>query len=180
MPIIVKDADWGDEYQVCPDGIMQAVCYAVVDIGYQNNPFKPDSPMPKCVVLFETEHQMTDGRRFVLSNIYTQSLHEKSNLRKDLKTWRGKDFSDEELKGFDIEGLVGKNCTLNVMHEDKNGKIFAKITAIMPVQKNAEAMQPENTDIPAWVEKMKGQAVKVRDASKDAVPDKSTGDGLFF
>ena len=42
-----------------------------------------------------------------INKSYTVSLHDKASLRKDLAAWRGKDFSDEEAKGFDVQYLEG-------------------------------------------------------------------------
>jgi hypothetical protein len=42
----------------------------------------------------------------VLGKKYTLSLSEKAFLRKDLESRRGKQFTEEEMKGFDIAKLV--------------------------------------------------------------------------
>ena len=60
----------------------------------------------------EEGNQLTvdvDGRQMpmTISKSYTVSLHEKSSLRKDLAAWRGRDFTDEEAKAFDVSRLIG-------------------------------------------------------------------------
>ena len=72
---------------------------------------------------------------FVLSKEYTLSMHEKSNLRKDLEAWRGKKYTEEETKGVDITKLVGVPCMLNVVHEEKKGNVYANIASITPLPK---------------------------------------------
>jgi hypothetical protein len=72
---------------------------------------------------------------FVLSKEYTLSMHEKSNLRKDLEAWRGKKYSEEESKAVDITKLVGVPCMLNVVHEEKKGNVYANIASITPLPK---------------------------------------------
>jgi hypothetical protein len=62
---------------------------------------------------------MSDGRPFVVSKTYNATLHEKANLHKDLVTWRGKPFSDEDLLGFDISKMIGAPAMLHVEHTDK-------------------------------------------------------------
>jgi len=142
----------GGDFELCPAGIHSAVCYAVADLGLQNNPFTPDKPQHKCVVMWELEPRMSDGRRFGLSKFYTLSLNEKATLRKDLISWRGKNFTKEELDmGFDIEKLMGANCTLNVVHETKNDKTYAKIAGVMPPMKDKIKMERENSGVPQWV-----------------------------
>lgn len=75
---------------------------------------------------------------FMISKEFTLSLHEKSNLRKLLASWRGKDFTEQEAKKFDISVLIGKACMLNVIH--KHGiadpsKIYEDIGSISPLPK---------------------------------------------
>ena len=43
---------------------------------------------------------MPDGKPFLVRRRYTASLHEKSALRKDLESWRGRAFTNVELDGF--------------------------------------------------------------------------------
>jgi hypothetical protein len=39
-------------------------------------------------------------------------LFEAATLRKDLESWRGKSFTEEELAGFDMDNLIG--CTAKI------------------------------------------------------------------
>jgi hypothetical protein len=55
---------------------------------------------------------MEDGRPFGAFKTYTASLFEAATLRKDLESWRGKSFTEEELAGFDISNLIG--CTAKI------------------------------------------------------------------
>jgi hypothetical protein len=60
----------------------------------------------KIVLLFElcNETIERDGKTAPISinKEYTLSLGKKSVLRKHLETWRGRPFTDEELKGFEV------------------------------------------------------------------------------
>jgi hypothetical protein len=89
-----------------------------------------------------------DGEKISLprmvSKTYTLSLGERANLRKDLESWRGRIFTPEELKGFDIQNLIGANCMIQVIHKTKDGKTFANISAILPLYKGMSKVQPEN------------------------------------
>ena len=74
----------------------------------------------------------------VISEEFTLSMHEKSNLRKVLASWRGKDFSEGEAKCFDITKLIGAPCMLNIIHRPSKSNpsnIFAKIGSVSPVPK---------------------------------------------
>jgi hypothetical protein len=144
-----------------PEGTFQAVCYSVWDIGMQKSVFAGEEKRQHKIIiaweidkLIETEGQYK-GKRFVVTNKYTLSLHEKSLLRKHLESWKGKGFSESELKGFDIEKLIGVNCILNIIKTEKNGKTYTNIAAIMPCMKGTIPLKPENsTTPPEWVKKL--------------------------
>ena len=73
----------------------------------------------------------------VISKEFTLSLHEKSTLRAFLKNWRGKDFTEDEAKAFDIERLIGVPCMLNITHKArKDGSgVYAEIGSISAMPK---------------------------------------------
>ena len=58
-------------------------------------------------------------------------MYEKANLSKDLTSWRGRPFTEDEKKGFDISNLVGKVCQINVI-EGNNGK--PKVSTVLPTK----------------------------------------------
>lgn len=67
---------------------------------------------------------------------YTLSLNSKAKLRQHLEAWRGRKFSGEELKGFDLEKLLGANCQLQIVHSlSDNGRTYANVQAIVPLGK---------------------------------------------
>jgi hypothetical protein len=71
-----------------------------------------------------------------ISTEYTASLHEKSNLRKALVGWRSRDFTEDELAGFDLTSVLGKPCMLSVIHKEKRmGGSYAKVDSVMKVAK---------------------------------------------
>jgi hypothetical protein len=53
---------------------------------------------------------MRDGRPFAMFKNYTLSWSEKANLRLDLQSWRGKPFTQEEMRRFDLETILGAWC----------------------------------------------------------------------
>lgn len=74
----------------------------------------------------------------VISEEFTLSMHEKSKLRKLLASWRGKDFTEEESKSFDITKLIGAKCMLNIIHKPSKKdptNIYAVIGSVSPVPK---------------------------------------------
>jgi hypothetical protein len=86
---------------------------------------------------------MQDGRPFVVSRRYTFSAGENSNFRKHLEAWRGKKFTAEDLKTFEVDKLLKKPCVLTLATEDKNGKTNQNVIAISPPMKGSKI--PTNT-----------------------------------
>ena len=74
----------------------------------------------------------------VIDKEFTLSLHEKSALRSVLKSWRGKDFTEDEAKCFDITKLLGVQCMINIIHKPSKKdatKIYEEIAGITAVPK---------------------------------------------
>jgi hypothetical protein len=166
MALLVKEENVTEPI---PVGMHQAVCAMVCDIGTHKGEYQGKQTLRhQAVIIWELDEKKTIGQfageRFQASKFYTLSLDEKANLRKDLQSWRGQAFTPEELKGFDIERLVGVNCFLNVIHED--GK--AKITAITPLAKGMPKIKQTLTKEPEWVGKMRAKSLEVTGGSSSS------------
>ena len=75
-------------------------------------------------------------RPMVTSKEYTLSLGKKSNLRRDLEGWRGREFTKEELGGFQVENVLDAPCMLNIIHKTSaSGNTYAVISGISPLPK---------------------------------------------
>lgn len=73
---------------------------------------------------------------FSISKKYTLSMHEKSNMRKDLESWRGRGFTDDEARAFDITKLLSVPCMLNIIHKTSQGSNqYAAISSVTPMPK---------------------------------------------
>lgn len=130
MSIIVE----GSSFMPAPQGVHAGVCVDVRDIGTVETPWGKKA---KIAIVWEIEAVMEDGRRFVISKWYTKALNDKSNLFKDLTSWRGKAFTPEELKGFDVEKVIGAPCQLVVVHaQKKNGGVRSSVTAVVTAPKD--------------------------------------------
>jgi len=151
MGLIVKDKLDGGNYEPIPAGMHQAVCYGVYDLGTQHDTTW-DKDIHKVLIQWELPDVWIDLERDgekvnlprAISKQYTHSLHEKSNLRKDLESWRGRPFTALELEGFDLTKLLGVNCSIQVMHKEKNDRTYANITAIVPLMAAVPKKTPEN------------------------------------
>ena len=127
----------GSGFERCPEGNHLAVCYEVIDLGTQESTFEGETKRQRKIWIgWETaSEQMEDGRPFVIGRRYTLSSHEKSTLRKDLESWRGKKFTDEDIAKFDIKALIGCACFLNVVHSVKGDRTYANITTVAALPK---------------------------------------------
>lgn len=132
MAIIAKASNGsGESFTPAPAGMHRAICADVVDLGMVQGQF---GTKHKVRVIWQTEMPMPDGKPYLVDQLYTLSLDERSNLRRDLEAWRGKPFSLTEAAGFDLERLIGVSCGLVVVHKPgkEPGKVFANIQAVIP------------------------------------------------
>lgn len=136
MSLTISESGGGD-FTPLPEGTHIARCVRVIDLGLQ--PGSPQFPDPKNKVLFvwevPDECVNIDGtdRPGLLMARYTSSLHKKSKLRADLESWRGRAFTDAELKGFSLRAVLDATCMITVVHSS-DGK-FANVRAIAKMPK---------------------------------------------
>jgi hypothetical protein len=128
----------GGDFEQPPVGTHVARCIKIIDIGTQKGEYQGKATSKRqCIVGWELPTElMTEGefagKPFTVSKFYTASLGEKANLRKDLQNWRGRDFTDAELSGFDSKNILDKCCLVGLTPNDK-GKI--RVTAVMALPK---------------------------------------------
>jgi hypothetical protein len=144
--MISKPENTGLNWEPVPQGVYASTCYAVVDLGTHINELYGNK-QHKCWIAWEFPNELieieTDGKKEekprIIAGFYTVSLHEKSNLRRVLESWRGRGFSDDELEGFDISKILDTSCLINVIHKPKANdatQVRATIGAIMPMTKD--------------------------------------------
>lgn len=137
----------GDFVQVEP-GTYVARCYSMIEIGTIETEFNGEKKkvhqvnitweLPTETAIFREEN---GPEPFVVSKTYTLSMHEKSKLRKDLESWRGRGYTEAETKRFDITKLLGQPCLLSIIHEPSKTepkKNYARIASISPLMKGME------------------------------------------
>jgi hypothetical protein len=148
MGLIAKE---GSNVVPVSEGVYQAICYAIFDLGTQFSE-KFGKSSHQMMVIWEIPEERIEITRDdkvldlprVVSKKYTMSLNEKANLRKDLQSWRGKTFTPEELAGFDVTKLLGVNCMIQIIHTKTDSKTYANIASITPLYKGMEKKFPEN------------------------------------
>lgn len=128
MTLIINEKTQNTD--LAPSGLQPAVCVDVRDLGTINSKFGEKQMV---LLVFELEATNDNGDRYLLQKRYTRSLHEKSNLRKDLERWRGKPFEKQTLlRGFNLEKVVGVTAMVYIEHTDtKRGK-WANVDSILP------------------------------------------------
>lgn len=145
MSLIIKSNGGGSK--PLEPGTYTAICYGLIDIGWQYSE-QFGSSSPKVIIMWEIpdEKILIDGeeKSRVMSATYTMSLNEKANLRKTLAAWRGKDFTAEELKGFNLASILGVPCLLNVARRESTGKTF--VAGVMQPPKGTK--KPKGTIAP--------------------------------
>ena len=145
---IIAESTPSFKRELIPSGNHVARCYSMIEIGtITENVMGEDKDLHKVRVTFELPSELRvfkeeNGEQpMVISKEYTLSMHEKANLRKDLESWRGKGFTEEEALSFDITALLGVSCMINIIHKtSKKGDDYSIISGITPV--------PNGLDVP--------------------------------
>lgn len=151
MALVAMQSGGGD-FKPVPAGMFLARCFRIIDLGTQRGEWKGKEKWSRKVLIqWELYGEDEDGNALVtddghpmsISKRYTLSLGENAQLRSDLKSWRGKDFTPEELAGFDISKVLGAPCMLNVSHAEKDGRTYTNVASITPVPKAMRAAIPK-------------------------------------
>jgi hypothetical protein len=136
--------DKGGNFERCPSGMHLARCYRIVDLGTQKSEYMGQVKYLHKIMLGWEIHgmnddgspiKMQDGRPFGIFKNYTLSWSEKANLRLDLQSWRGKPFTQEEMRKFDLKNVLGAWCMLNIIERPgkSDGKMYTNVDGVTPV-----------------------------------------------
>lgn len=159
MSMIVKNEGNSEIKQLDP-GVYTGIASAIIDLGVQENLMYGKMQRKVMIVwniIGETVKINDEEKPRVISKEYTMSLSEKSTLKRDLQAWRGKPFTAEELQGFDLENILNVPCQLQINQEEKNGKTYTVIAAIMAIPKGMKVEKIDNVyvfntyDTATWV-----------------------------
>lgn len=143
MAIIATNSG-GSSFTPIEAGNYPARCYQMIHIGtIEENILGTVKKLNKVRLTWELPTEMKEWKEgegekpAIISKDFTLSMNEKATLRKMLASWRGKDFSEEEAKAFDVTKLLGVACLVNVIHKpSKDGsKTYAEIGSISPLPK---------------------------------------------
>ena len=100
----------GGDFEEAPAGNHLGRCYRLIDLGTQpagEYKGQPTGPRSKLFIGFELpEALMENGKPYACGAIWTNSLNEKSTMRIVLEMWRSRQFTNEELGGFDLNKIL--------------------------------------------------------------------------
>lgn len=142
------------------EGTHDAVCYALYDLGFQEGEYKGKKTINRKLVLaWQVKEKIEgngdyQGKHKVCYRQLTASLGEKAELRSILVSWRGKQFSEEELQGFDLSKLIGAKCRLSIAHKyDAYGNVTGiNISQVLKATPQHSNFTPDKIDkIPKWI-----------------------------
>lgn len=144
MSLVVENSGGGN-FKPVSAGVHLARLYRIIDLGTQKSEFEGKTNfLHKVKFVWEVHSEddegaplVTDkGEPMIITKDYTLSWGEKANLRKDLESWRGRPFTDEEQRRFDLKNVLDQWCMINVQHKPRQkGGVFANIVGVSPVPK---------------------------------------------
>lgn len=166
MGFVASDSGGGN-YKRVPAGAHIGRCFSLIDLGTQLSSGQYGEKMQHKIQikweLFGEDEQgaaltTDDGAPMTISKSYTLSLSDKASLRKDLASWRGRDFTEEEAKAFDVTKLLGAYCMVNVTTSENNGKTYTNVAGLTPLPSALKNSKPDavheniifNLDEPDW------------------------------
>lgn len=142
----------GGNFEMTPAGTFIGRCYRFIDLGSHEQKYQGESKGMRRLIMIGFElptETMADDRPFTIHKRYTWSMHEKSGLRRDLEAWRGMKFTDADFGqgGFDTRNLLGKACTLAIVHSENGENTYANITSIGKAMKGVPVPEPINPPV---------------------------------
>lgn len=154
MGFIASD-NGGSNFKRVPAGVHMGRCYSLIDLGTQRTEGQfGTKDQHKIQIGWELFGEDDDGKPLTIEvdgvempmtikKSYTVSLHEKAGLRKDLASWRGRDFTEEEAKAFDVSKLLGATCMVNVTTSDNNGKTYSNVAGLTRLPAAMKGSMPD-------------------------------------
>ncbi len=144
----------GGSFTPAPVGTHVARCVKLIDLGTQHGEYKGQPTRRNQVLVVwelpdETIEIEGEQKPITTSRFYTNSLGEKANLRHDLESWRGRMFTDDELRQFDLETILGVPCLLTIV-SGENGK--TKVASVSGMAKGMVCPDQVNKSFSFWLD----------------------------
>ena len=134
------------DFDPAPAGAHQAVCCDVVDLGRVTTSWQGKERVVEMVQLRWQINEVNpkNDKRYLAVRRYTKSLGEKASLYKDLVSWRGRAFTENELQQFDLDTIIGVNCLVNIVHKEKDGTVYGNVNSVMPLPRGMQKIDVED------------------------------------
>jgi hypothetical protein len=134
-----------------PKGNHIARLYQIIHIGTNSFEYMGETKSSdKIRLTFELSNERKvfkegdEPKPFSVSREFGFSMYTKSKLRPFVESMIGAPLFDKEADNFDFESLLGQKCLLNVVHEEKNGNVYANIAGASPLPKGMDALAQVN------------------------------------
>lgn len=194
MPLTAPPSTGGD-FKLAPEGTHRAICNQIVDLGVQRDSWQGEEKlMHKIFIRWELPDERIDWEKdgeklegpMVIGNEYTFSFSDKANLKRDLESWRGKRFTEEEKASFDMFALVGAACQVTVTHRTSaKGRDYVNVTGVAGWPKGMDKPELECKglkysqdepeafqELPEWLrDKIQSQVLEEQTASVEPSED---------
>lgn len=127
-----------------PIGMHLARLFRIVDLGTQRTEYEGNVNFKRQLQFVWEVHGKDEegnptvtekGEPLIITKDYNLSWADMATLRIDLESWRGRPFTDDERRRFDIENVIGNWCMLTVIHKPKKkgSGVYANVKAVTPV-----------------------------------------------
>ena len=138
----------GFKREPVPAGTFPARLYKIMHLGTIPDVYMRQQKLTNKIRLYwelPTEMKVFDPEKgeqpLSISKEYTLSMNEKSNLCKDIESWEGGKFTDDQVaESYDLTDLIGRDCMINVAHKVAagSGNVYAYVASISPMPKGME------------------------------------------
>ncbi len=151
------------ERELAAIGTHNAVCCQIHNLGHQMFEGTP-SLSPKVALIFELDEKLKTGQKagqpMVINRTFAYFMGATSALRQFLEAWRGRKFTEEEIKTFTLRKLIGAPCSLVVIHKlNRSNKMKAYVAGISKKPPEVPALPVTYTETPKWITDDKAKAV---------------------
>jgi len=128
---------WEAPLEPCPEGRHPLVCVDIFRVDPEEATYDGVTKLyEKVMFVFqafpESEERDSKGNPFQVERKFTWSLAPQGLLRPFLEHWRGRDFSEEEAKRFDVSKCKGVSAWGTIVHNTR----FVNIQDIEPYSDN--------------------------------------------
>jgi hypothetical protein len=144
MALVVKEEK---TFEPAPEGVRQAVCCDVVDLGLRETEFQGQKRNRHVVkFVFQIPDRGENGRRLTVSQQFTLTFNDRGKLRPFVESVLGRKLDRQELRdGFDLENLLGLNVMVQIVHVAVGDRTFANIASAQPfLTKYGEPLEVED------------------------------------